>query len=114
MSALAGDRAAIAAALSTADGVKGYAYRPTTPKPGDAWPLLGALERADGLAFTASWRVLVFLPQNEVTASEWIDIHHEDLVDVLAPVGFVDRIEPVVLSASGTDQYALQILMRSE
>lgn len=112
---LTGDREATATAMSTVTGVTGYAYRPTTPLPGDAWPLLSALDRADGTAFYASWRVLILLPQDERTASEWIDTHHEDLVDALeASVGFVDRIEPVALSASGTDQIALQITMRSE
>ncbi|MEV0156878.1 hypothetical protein AB0H57_24545 [Micromonospora sp. NPDC050686] len=111
---LTGARDAIAAALSTADGVKGYAYRPTTPRSGDGWPLLGPLDRADGRAFTVTWRVLVYLPQDERGASEWIDAHAEYLVDVLEPLGFVDRIEPVALGASGSDQYALQITMRGE
>lgn len=111
---LVGDRQAIAAALSTATGVKGYAKRPTSTKPGDGWPLLSALDRADGLSFTVSWRVLVILPQDEVAASDWIDTHHEDLVDALEPVGFVDRLEPVKLDTGAGDQYALQITMRSE
>lgn len=111
---IVGDRAAIAAALSTADGVKGYAYRPNATKPGDAWPMLSSLDRADGLSFTATWRVLVILPGDEVAASEWIDAHHEQLVDALLNVGFVDTIAPVKLDSSGGDQYALQITMRSE
>ncbi|MER5703479.1 hypothetical protein ABT023_16260 [Micromonospora sp. NPDC002296] len=111
---LAGARNDIEAALSTAPGVKGYAYRPITPRPGDGWPLLSALDRADGLAFTATWRVLVLLPQDERAASDWIDAHHEELVDALLPVGFVDRLEPVVLTAGPADQYALQITMRGE
>ena len=111
---LSGQRAAIAAALSTVTDVNGYEDRPTTPRPGDAWPLLSALDRADGLAFETTWRVLVFLPQAERGASDWIDGHHEQLVDGLEPVGFVDRIEPVALAAAGGDQYALQITMRGE
>lgn len=107
-------RAALASALTTVAGVTGYAYRPTAPAPGDAWPLLGALERAEGMAFYVTWRVMVFLPQDERAASEWIDTHYEDLVDALEPWGFVDRIEPVGLTASGTEQYALQITMRGE
>lgn len=110
---LTGYRAEIAAALSTVTGVTGYAYRPTTPKPGDAWPLLGPLDRTDGLIFEPSWRVLVLLPQDERAASEWIDGNYENLVDALLPVGFVDRIEPVSLDVGGSNQYALQISMRS-
>lgn len=111
---LTGTREAIATAASTAPDVIGYAYRPITPRPGDTWPLLGPMERADGLAFYVTWRVIVFLPQDERAASEWIDTHVEDLVDALEPVGFVDRIEPAVISTSAGDQIALQITMRGE
>lgn len=111
---LVGDREAIAAALSTATGVKGYAYRPTSTKSGDAWPMLSSLDRAGGLAFTVTWRVLVVLPGDEVAASQWIDGHHEQLVDALLPVGFIDTIAPVKLESSAGDQYALQITMRGE
>lgn len=111
---LVGDRAEIAAALSTVDGVKGYAYRPAVLRAGDGWPLLGPLERADGLSFTATWRVFVVLPQDEQAASEWLDARHEDLVDALEPAGFVDRIEPVELSTEAGGLLAIQITMRSE
>lgn len=111
---LVGTRQEIADALSTVDGVKGYRKRPKPSKPGDGWPLLSSLERADGLSFTVTWRVLILLRQDEVAASEWIDAHHEDLVDALEQVGFVDRLEPVQLAADNSTQYALQITMRSE
>ncbi len=103
----------IAEALSTADGVTGYAYRPTATKPGDAWPLSGPWERSEGLTFIRTWRVMVLLPQDDRAASDWADDHVEALVDALLPVGFVDRIEFVPSAAEGGDQFALQITMRS-
>lgn len=103
----------IAAALSAADGVTGYAYRPTTAKPGDAWPLSGQWDRSEGLTFIRTWRVVVLLPQDDRAASDWADDHMEDLVDALLPVGFVDRIDFVPAAAESTDQFALQITMRS-
>lgn len=112
---LAGRRAEIATGLTTVDSVNGYQYKPTTPKPGDAWPLLGEMDRADGLSFYVTWRILVFLPQDERQASQWIDAHVEALIDgVEQNCGFVDRVEPVALSSSAGDQLALQITMRSE
>lgn len=112
---LTGDRAAIAAALSTATGVTGYVYRPGTPKTGDAWPLLGGLENAgNATTFAVTWRVYVYLPQDERSASEWIDTHHEDLVDALLPVGFVDRIEPVNIGTEQAPVSALLLTMRGE
>ncbi|MEV4384390.1 hypothetical protein AB0J68_01475 [Micromonospora sp. NPDC049580] len=111
---LVGDRTEIGIALSTVEGVRGYAYRPTVLAAGDGWPMLGPLERAGGLSFTATWRVFLVLPQDEQAASEWLDTHHEDLVDALEPTGFVDRIEPVELSTEAGPLLAIQITMRSE
>lgn len=111
---LTDDRDAFAAALTAVDGVKGYSYRPAAPRAGDAWPLVGALDRADGLSFVVSWRVLVFLPQDERAASVWMDNHVDALVDALEPLAFVDRIEPVSIGPEAAPQYALQITMRSE
>ena len=111
---LTGDRDAIAAALSGVPGVTGYPYRPSTPRAGDAWPLLGAIDRAEAMTFYVNWRILVFLPQSERGASDFIDARWEDLVDALLPVGFVERIEPVALGPAGAEQFAAQILMRSE
>lgn len=112
---LVGDRADIAAALSTATGVTGYVYRPTAPKTGDAWPLLSSLESAGtATTFLTNWRVIVYLPQDERSASEWIDTHHENLVDALLPVGFVDRIEPANIGTEQAPVSGLLITMRGE
>lgn len=111
---LTGDRAAIAAALSTVEGVTGHEYRPSTAKAGDAWPLWGGSERADAQNFFVTWRVIVVTPQDERAASDWVDARTDEFVDALLPVGYVDRIEPVAVATGGGDQKAIQITMRSE
>lgn len=111
---LAGDRQTLATALSIATDVTGHLYRPVKPRIGDAWPLLGVMERGPGRAFEASWRVLVWLPQGPKEASEWVDAHTENIVDALEPVGYVDRIEPVTIPDGDSDRYALQFIVRSE
>ncbi|MGC4769203.1 hypothetical protein ACLQ25_09510 [Micromonospora sp. DT44] len=111
---LTGDRQAIAAALSTAPDVTGHEFRPVRLRHGDAWPLLGAMERGPGRAFEVSWRVLVFLPQDGPASAQWVDDHHEALVDALEDVGFVDRIEPTTIPDGDANPYVLQITMRSE
>lgn len=111
---LVNDRAEIAAALSTVTDVNGYEYRPTTPRPGDAWPTLPTLERVGGLVWQATWTVIVFLPQDERAASAWIDDHFLAIVTALQVPGFADAAEPGVMQTSGGDQYVLEITMRSE
>jgi hypothetical protein len=112
---LVGDRAAIKAALNTVAGVTGYAYRPATPRSGAAWPLLGAMDRADARSFAITWNVYLMLPVSEIGASAWIDAHTDALVDALEEVGYVDRMEPVNIGGS-EDQpiFGLLITMRSE
>jgi len=111
---LTGDRAEIAAALSTVDGVNGYEYRPTVPRPGDAWPTLPTLDLEEGLVWRATWTVNVFLPQEERAASVWIDAHFLAIVTALRVPGFADKAEPALMPAAGGDQYVLEITMRSE
>ncbi|KAB1925147.1 hypothetical protein F8280_12110 [Micromonospora noduli] len=111
---LATDRAAIAATLSTVDDVTGYEYRPKTPKPGDAWPLMPSLELQDGLVWRPTWTIHVFLPQDERKASGWMDTHFTALADALRGGNtFPDSAEPALIATSGGDQYVLEITVRS-
>lgn len=107
-------RDSIAAALSTVDGVTGYASRPTAIAPGAAWPLLAAVEHGPGAAFSATWRVLLVLAGDERTAAEQIDAILPDTVAALSPVLYVDRAEPVNLDTEAGPMLALQITGRSE
>jgi hypothetical protein len=107
-------RAAIAAAISTVDGLTGYVKRPTAMKPGDGWPQWRGAARADGFGFLETWAVLVVLPDNETTADEWADSHGYALATALEPVMFVESIAPATIPASGNDIYALMITGRTE
>lgn len=101
----------MAEVLSTVDGVKGYAFRPKTPVAGDAWPLLSAYELEDGWLMLKQ-RILVFLPQDEKKASEWMDEHVGPLCVALRPMAYVERIDPTEGPATG--QYSMTITLRSE
>jgi hypothetical protein len=107
-------RTAIASALSAVPDVKGHAHRPSTMTPGDAWPVLGPLTRAQGIAFTVQWRVRVVLPQEEEAASVWLDEHWDALFYALAPHGYVSQSAPVMLAAGGGELYALEISLLAE
>lgn len=109
-----GFRQDVAAALSTVDGVAGYAHRPTMVRPGDAWPLLKSLDRDAGMTFIRTWRVLVLLPGDEAAGIDWVDQHAEALAVALDPVGFVDQMVPGLLELAGNQTFALEITMRSE
>lgn len=111
---LVGQRAALATALSTVDDVTGHQYRPRTLPPGTAWPLLGQLEAGPAHDFLATWRVVVVLPADEITASKWFDAHHEDLADALADFGRVTRIEPGLVQTDAGDLEAMFLTLERE
>ena len=107
-------RQTLASALDAVPGVRGHAKRPAPPAEGDAWPVLGPMDRAQGTAFLATWRVRVLLPQDEEQASVWIDEHWPALFYALEPHGFVQRAVPTMLATGGGDLYAFEITLIAE
>lgn len=111
----ADQRGAIAAALSTVDGIRGFASRPRAPKPGNAWPQWGGGTRDSGHAFLHTWRILVILDQGTDTLADTAaDRWGQDICDALVPYVFVDAIAPATVPVDGTDLYALMLTGRSE
>lgn len=114
-------RADIKAMLDEIDGVKGWLYRPTVPKDGDAWPALSATEQDDGLIYV-TWSIHVYLPQDEAKASKWQDEHNQAFFDHLQTPddtslegGYVESIVPSnVAVGAAAFQYGLTITLRSE
>lgn len=105
----------IAAALSTVEGITGYARRPAASKAGDAWPLWRSGERADGYAYTHTWVIVIVLPgTDEATADAFVDARLDDIDDALRAVLFVDGVAPARLESDGGDILALQITGRTE
>ena len=107
-------RANIAAALSTVEGVKGYARRPKSPKAGDGWPLWRGSERADGFLFTQTFAVVIALSGDVVAADDFADAHGDELADALEPVLFVESFAPAVTATDAGDMNALMITGRVE
>jgi hypothetical protein len=114
VSTLSTARATLAAALSAEADTTGFPYRPPAPKTGDAWPILESLERGPASAFMIHWVIRIMLPADEIKASQWIDDHLDLLYDALHSVAYVEGFRPIVLPASGNDQFALEITVRSE
>lgn len=108
------DRAEIATALNTVDGVTGYSYRPSPVRPGDAWPVLESLENQHGLVWRPTWTVMVILPSDERAAGAWLDSHFMDLAAALRVPGFPDTADTVIYQTEAGDMNALAISMRSE
>ncbi|MDG4821277.1 hypothetical protein O7635_05345 [Asanoa sp. WMMD1127] len=105
----------MADALSAVDGVTGYPKRPSVPKAGDAWPLVGSLDHAIGSHFMVSWRVVVVLPQQgEEAAMDFFDGAYAEIVDALLPVGFVTRIEPFALPINNGQLMAVEFTMNEQ
>lgn len=101
------------AALSTVEGVQGYDYKPTTPRAGDAWPQWRGMSRSEEVQFTNAWVVVVYLPQDERSAEQWVEEHIAGLYDAINPVAFIDGFSAANLSQTG-QQYGLVISTRSE
>jgi hypothetical protein len=102
------------AALNAVPGITGYERRPTSIRPGDAWPMWRGAERSDGVAFVETWAVIIALPGDEVTADAFADAHVEDLEAALRPVMFTDSYAPSLLPTESGDMMALMITGRTE
>jgi hypothetical protein len=114
---IVGKRQDFAIALGLVDDVQGFAYRPASPKAGDAWPIFGGGERDDATGlFSHTWSAAVYLPQDERAASAWIDDHVDLLADTLAQrgVAYVDGFNPVNLGTDTSYIYGLLLTTRSE
>lgn len=108
------DRNAIAAALSTVPGVRGYAYRPPAPREGDAYPTLPTLDLDRGLVWRPTWTVNVILPADERSASTWIDANFLAIVAALrSGNGFPESAEPALMQTPDGPLYVLEITLRS-
>ena len=107
-------RAELAAQLTTVDGVTGYAKRPKIIKPGDAWPLFGSANRGPGLAFEATWRIIVVLGNDEAAAIDKAEALLPELAEAIEPVAYVDGAQPFAVPTQGGDLFALEITARSE
>jgi hypothetical protein len=113
---LAGKRQAFADTLSTVAGVNGHPYRPGAPRAGDAWPQwAGGTVHEESGQIVNGWSVLVYLPQEERAADDWVDARAQLIGDALelAQVAYVDGFAPANLSPTGT-VYGLLITTRSE
>lgn len=107
-------RQAIADALSDVDGIKGYPRRPRAPKAGDGWPLWRGSERADGMAFTETFAVIIALAGDEAAADAFVDSHGEALEEALSPVLWIESLAPAVTAIGDGDMNALMITGRTE
>lgn len=107
-------RESIAAAVSAVDGVTCYPRRPTAPKVGDAYPLLGSFDRGRGLSFTRTWRLIVWLGQDEKQAETKLDDLLEPIACALQEVAHVDAAIPFIVKTEGGDVFAVEFTARSE
>jgi hypothetical protein len=90
---LTADRAAIAAAASTVEGITCSPTYVQSLSAGDgSVRYVGANAAANGFGFVHTWEVAVALSTDVVTAEEWIDTHLEELAAALRPEIHVDTI----------------------
>jgi hypothetical protein len=107
-------RASIAAALSTVDGITGYAEKPKAVRAGDAWPLVDLLSRGPGNAFQTTWRIAVTIAADAGTATDKFDSLVPAVTQALQEVAFVDTARPIAVPTEAGDLYGVEIIARSE
>jgi hypothetical protein len=117
MSTTLDTKTAIAAALSTVEGVTGYPSRPRSLKPGDAFVRWAGWTRADGTAYMSVFNITLILPQLSEDAADAEAYRIADqLGDVLQPLLFVDSFTPSLVPVDGAQRglFALTISGRTE
>lgn len=108
------DRASIAAALSTVEGLEGHAKRPDVLGAGVAYPLVDTLLRGPGSAFQTRWRVLVILGGDEFDAMDQLDALVPAVCDAVSEVLYVDSVRPIAVPTEAGDLFAAEFIARSE
>ncbi len=107
-------RQTIADALSTVDGLTGYAKRPEVLGEGVGWALVRQLDRGPGQAFQTTWRVIVLLSGDEDTAYDQLDALAVTVPEALQEVLYVDSITPTAVPTDAGDLFGFELIARSE
>jgi hypothetical protein len=108
-------RETLAAALSTVEGVTGYAVRPKAVRPGDAWSLVDVVTRGPGQAWQTTWRIAVVIGPDEATATDQFDAFIPLVVDALIALAYVDLARPTLIPVEqGNNLFGIEFIARSE
>ena len=114
---IAETKTAIAAAMSSIDGITGYPHRPHVLNQGDAFVRWGGWERADGAAYVSTYSVTLILPQGSEEAADARAYAVADLIaDALQPLLYVVSFTPTNVPIEGQPRglFALTVTGRSE
>lgn len=102
-------RPALAAALSTVSGVRGFERaEAASNRVGDAYPKWALDTRTSPGTFETTWGVVVHLPDDAVAREAWIEAHRWPIVDAIGHLIHVDTIGPDVVD----DKPVLMIIGR--
>lgn len=94
--------------------IHGYPERPTVPLAGDAWPLVGSLDRGPGQTFETTWRIAVLLAGDVGTATDMFDALIPAAIASLQAEVFVDGAIPLTIPTEAGQLYGVEITARSE
>jgi hypothetical protein len=107
-------RQSIADAVSTVEGLKGYADRPTIVTPGDAWALVAEINRGPASTFETTWRVAIVLSGDVGTATDQFDSLIPQVCQALQAELFVDSAKPLTIPTEAGSFYGVELIGRSE
>lgn len=89
------DRQALVDVLATIPGVNAMRYPSGIPAPGQAWPLLGAIDL--GRYGEATWHAVFVAGGDGPSAERWLDDNLQVILTALRPFMYVDTVTPVDL-----------------
>lgn len=112
---LASVRTELATALDAVDGINAYDKTPSVIDVGTAMPLLGGMTAGPAFGlFEVTWSVRVVCGRTPQDAIPFLDAHLAPILEALAPHGYVESIDPAVLTTASGDLHGVIIRLIRE
>lgn len=113
---LAQSRTQLADVLDRIAGTKtGHHYPPTALQAGDAWPVLRQIEPSTFGTCTATWDLLVALPDDDQSAADAFDDLAVNVLDALGAAGYTPvSVTPQLIEGSGVRALVATVLTEVE
>lgn len=101
-------------ALTGVEGVTPSLFRPTAIAPGQAWPTMRGLGRAQARIFEQRWGVYLVLASDDQSAAAQWDVLVPVVLNALHPIMTVDEVLPTKVTDDNAAPLCAVFVARSE